>query len=89
MFLYCSPQCQARKDRQMVDKKDWKGRKALTDDLNFGDNRGRSRANAQTPDADPRIVALVRMLARKAAERDYAHYVRRNGAAHNDLPEEE
>lgn len=65
------------------------GRKALTDGMNFSDNRGSKRAIVQTSDADPRIVAFVRMLARKAAERDYARHVRRNGTTHNDLPEEQ
>lgn len=79
---------QPERTRQMVDKKKRKDRKALTDGMNFSDNQGSKRAHVQSSDADPRIVALVRMLARKAAERDYARHVRRNGTTHNDLPEE-
>jgi len=69
----------------VVDKKRQKGKRALTDGLDFGDNRGRNGAKVQTPEADPRIVGLVRMLARKAAERDYARVVRRTGIAHYDF----
>lgn len=72
-----------------MDEKKRKGRKALTGGLEFGDNRGSKRMGTQTSGADPRMIALVRMLARKAAERDYARHVRRNGAAHTDMPEEE
>lgn len=77
-----------RKDRQMEEKKKLKGKKALTDGLDFGDTRETTKAHLRVPASDPRIIALVRMLARNAAERDYLHLVRRNGAL-KGLPEEE
>lgn len=73
----------------MVDRKVKRGKKALTGVSSSGENRGSKEAHVQASDADPRIVALVRMLARKAAERDYDRHVRRNGAAHHDVPKDE
>ncbi len=73
----------------MANKEEREGKKILTGGLESSDNRRSKRMVTQTSGADPRIVAFVRMLARKAAERDHARNVRRNGAAHIDLPEEE
>lgn len=65
----------------MVDKKTRKDRKTLTDGTGFEDNRGSKGAKVVLPDIDPRIVSLVRMLARKAAERDFARFVRLSESA--------
>ncbi len=62
----------------MVDKRSRKDSKTLTDGTSFEDNRGSKKASTVSPDIDPRIVGLVRLLARKAAERDYARFVRLN-----------
>ncbi len=61
----------------------------MTKDGKISDNPGSKGATVSLPPADPRILAFVRMLARKAAERDYARHVRRNGATHDKLMEEE
>ncbi len=66
-----------------------KGRHKLTKDGKISDNLGSKGASVSLPPADPRILAFVRMLARKAAERDYARHIRRNGSTHDSLPEEE
>lgn len=57
--------------------------------MELGDNDSGHGAKVQMPPSDPRILAFVRMLARKAAERDYAAHIRRNGTMHDKLPEEE
>lgn len=66
----------------MVDKKSRKDRKALTDGTGFEDNWKSKRARMMSPDIDPRIVGLVRLLARKAAERDFARFARLSESAH-------
>ena len=60
----------------MVDKAARKDRKKLTNETGFEDNRGSKKANSVSPHIDPRIVSLVRLLARKAAERDFARFAR-------------
>jgi hypothetical protein len=37
-----------------------------------------------TGEPDPRIVAFVRLLARRAAEEDYARHLKRHGKARKD-----
>ena len=65
----------------MVDKKSRKDTMTLTDGSGFEDNRGSKRARMMSPDIDPRIVGLVRLLARKAAERDFARFARLSESA--------
>lgn len=72
-----------------MDEMKRKGKKALTGDVEFGDNRGSKGVATRPPQADARFVALVRLMARTAAERDYAHHVAKIGIAPRDLPEEE
>lgn len=72
-----------------MNEKTRKGRHKLTNGVESGDNPKDRGAMLHLSPADPRIIALVRMLARHSAERDYARHVRRNGTAHTDLPEEE
>ncbi|MCB1471232.1 MAG: hypothetical protein KDK08_29610 [Rhizobiaceae bacterium] len=62
----------------MVDKPQRRGKKALTGGTGFDDNRGSRKGNAISSPIDPRITGLVRLLARKAAERDFARFARRN-----------
>lgn len=68
----------AHEDRQMVDKTRRKSRNKLTHGTGFDDNRGSRKGNAISSPIDPRITGLVRLLARKAAERDFARFARRN-----------
>lgn len=58
-----------------------RGTRKLTDEIGFEDNRGSKMARSVSPDIDPRIVGLVRMLARKAAERDFARFARLSESA--------
>lgn len=62
----------------MVDKRTKKDTKALTSETGFEDNRGSKKASSISPHIDPRIVSLVRLLARKAAERDFARFARQS-----------
>lgn len=65
-----------------------KGKKALTDDRKIGEN-SKEKASASAARPDPRIEAFVRMLARKAAERDFAKAVSIHGKTHNDYKKKE
>jgi hypothetical protein len=65
-----------------------KGEKALTDDRKIGEN-SKEKASASAVRPDPRIEAFVRMLARKAAERDFAKAVSIHGKTHNDYKKKE
>jgi hypothetical protein len=59
-------------------------RKRRRDNLTRNDkNRetGKKRAPNKSAPADPRLVALVRLLARRAAERDYARLLESLGKA--------
>jgi len=53
--------------------KDKKDAKKLTEHAEIGDNQTNSKAMLAS--TDPRLVALVRFLARCAAERDFAQLI--------------
>lgn len=65
----------ARKDRQMDKKKRRKGKETLTDGPKSGDNQINYKTSASSSGTDPRILALVRFLARRAAEKDFAQLI--------------
>lgn len=59
----------------MADKKKRKGRKALTDGRKNGDNQINFKSSSALSGSDPRLVALVQFLARRAAEKDFAQLI--------------
>lgn len=65
------------------------GRRKLTDGGGISNNHESNGAQLHLPPADPRILAFVRMIARKAAERDYARHIRQNGSTQINQTEEE
>jgi hypothetical protein len=56
------------------DKTDKRGTKILTGNRKNSETQGKD-APLATAHPDPRIVAFVRMLARRAAERDFARHL--------------
>lgn len=65
----------------MEDKKKRKGRKALTDRRKNGDNQINFRSSSALSGNDPRLVALVQFLARRAAEKDFAQLIEQSRRA--------
>jgi hypothetical protein len=53
----------------------------LTSNGKKSENSRKKRAPQTLASSDPRILALVRMLARRAAERDYARLLETHGKA--------
>lgn len=56
----------------MNNKENRKGGKMLTDGLDGGNNKGGIKMPSVPPGPDPRLVELVKFLARQAAEKDFA-----------------
>lgn len=56
-------------------EKDEKDRKKLTKGPGNDDNQTTFQSTASPSEPDPRIVALVQFLARRAAERDFAQLI--------------
>lgn len=65
----------------MIDKKKRKGRKALTGKRKNGDNQINFRSSSALSGNDPRLVALVQFLARRAAEKDFAQLIEKSRRA--------
>ena len=75
MFLYCSRNAQASMKGQKMNEKEEKDRNKLTEGVADGDNQSTSNRPVSPSEPDPRIVALVQFLARRAAERDFRQLI--------------
>lgn len=71
--------------RQETDRR----KTALTDHIEGQDNEEKSASKSNSMHLDPRMISFVRMLARHAAERDFARHSEHLGKAHKPPTEKD